>query len=207
MASEFFDERAATWDDDASHSLRSRAAAEAIKAAVPLSLSTKLFEYGAGTAMVSQLLAADVSQIALAEPSAGMRAVIADKIAADVLPSDTRVWDLDLSTSAAPDERFDLVVTVMTLHHIRDLQPVLQAFASLLSEGGHLCIVDLESEDGSFHENDPDFHGHRGFSRSGLAARLKRAGFSAPQFQQIHSIEKDGVAYPVFLAVAKRLPE
>ncbi len=95
----------------------------------------------------------------------------------------------------------------MTLHHIPDLQPVLRAFASLLSEGGHLCIVDLESEDGSFHENNPDFHGHNGFSRSGLAALLKRVGFSAPQFQQIHSIDKGGVAYPVFLAVGKRLSD
>lgn len=207
MASQFFDEKAATWDDDPARTERARAAADAIRAVVRPDRSTRLFEYGAGTAMVSQLLASDIGHITVAEPSSGMRAVIADKMAANVLPSDTTLWDLDLTTAAAPEERFDLVVTVMTLHHIPDLDPVLQGFATLLPEGGHLCVVDLESEDGSFHDNNPDFEGHHGFSRSDLTARLEAAGFGEPRFQQIHTIDKDGAAYPVFLAVASRLPD
>ena len=42
----------------------------------------------------------------------------------------------------------------MTLHHIHDLSTVLAAFATLLADGGHLCIADLEKEDGSFHGGD-----------------------------------------------------
>lgn len=204
MASEFFDERAATWDEDESHVERARAAADAIRTAVALTRSTRLFEYGAGTGLASQVLAADVGSITLAEPSSGMRAVLNEKVTAGVLPSGTRVWDLDLATAPAPDERFDLIVTLMTLHHIQNLEPVLDSFATLLQDGGHLCVADLQSEDGSFHANHPDFHGHNGFARADLTARLEAAGFSTPQFQQIHAIEKDGVTYPVFLAVAAR---
>lgn len=207
MAGQSFDERAATWDDDPSHNERARAAADAVRGTVALSRSTRLFEYGAGTAMVSQLLAEHVGHITVAEPSSGMRDAIADKIAAHILPPTTRVWDLDLTSAPAGDERFDVIVTVMALHHIPDLHAVLQGFATLLSEGGDLCIVDLESEDGSFHASDPDFHGHHGFSRAGLTSLVEGAGFSAPHFQQIHSVDKDGAVYPVFLAVASRLTD
>ena len=202
MHSDFFDEQAATWDEDPSRLERARAAADAIRAAVPLHPRTRLLEYGAGTAMVSQLLADLVGPITVAEPSEGMRDVLTQKVNSAALPSGTRVWDLDLTAAPAPDERFDLVVTVMTLHHIRDLEPVLQGFAAMLAADGHLCVVDLEQEDGSFHDNVPDFDGHDGFSPSDLTGRLESAGFTAPQFQRIHSIEKDGATYPLFLAVA-----
>ena len=199
-----FDEEAATWDDDPAKVERARTAAEAIRAAVPLTPSTRLFEYGAGTALASQRLAEHVGDITLAEPSSGMREVLERKIADGVLPPSTRVWDLDLSSAPAPDEQFDLIVTVMTLHHIPDLEAVLAAFATMLSDDGHLCIVDLQSEDGSFHANDPNFEGHHGFGRDDLRGRLEGAGFTAPEWQHIHSIEKDGVRYPMFLAVATR---
>ncbi|MBD0323860.1 MAG: class I SAM-dependent methyltransferase [Aldersonia sp.] len=204
MAGDFFDERAATWDEDPSRVERARAAAQAIRTAVPLAPSTRLLEYGAGTAMTSQVLADDVGDITLAEPSSGMRAVLADKIAGGVLPATTRVWDLDLASAAAPDEQFDLIVTVMTLHHIPDLDAVLKGFATLLPAGGHLCIVDLQSEDGSFHSNDPNFEGHHGFEQDSLTARLRAAGFSVPAWQHIHQIDKNGVTYPLFLAVSAR---
>jgi len=55
----------------------------------------------------------------------------------------------------------------MTLHHIHTLDTVLSGFAGMLTGGGHLCVVDLEEEDGSFHSD--DFEGHRGSKRSSLA--------------------------------------
>ncbi len=198
-----FDARADTWDEDPARRRRARVAAEAIRAAVPLKASTRLLEYGAGTGLVSQFLSGEVGHITLAEPSAGMRAVMAEKVSAGALRADARIWNLDLATEPVPDARFDVIVTVMTLHHIHDLTPVLRGFATLLSDGGHLCIVDLEEEDGSFHDNDPDFEGHNGLSRGALSAQLKAAGFADVQFQRCHEIEKDGTTYPLFLATSR----
>jgi predicted TPR repeat methyltransferase len=195
-----FDAKASTWDDDPAKVHRARVVAEAVREAVPLAPSTRVLEYGAGTGLVTQALAPHVGQVTLAEPSAGMRAVMVDKIAAGTLPADARVWDLDLATAQPPDERFDLVVTVMTLHHIHDLEPVLEGFADLLSEGGHLCVVDLEAEDGSFHSADSDFDGHHGFDRAALSERLEAAGFDDLRFERCHEVEKDGRTYPLFLA-------
>jgi SAM-dependent methyltransferase len=122
------------------------------------------------------------------------------------VPADVRVWDLDLAADAAPDERFDLVVTVMTLHHIHDLVPVLDGFATLLSDGGHLCVADLEEEDGSFHSDDSGFDGHHGFPRAALTEQLEAAGFLDVRFERCHEMEKEGRTYPLFLATCSIAP-
>jgi hypothetical protein len=93
----------------------------------------------------------------------------------------------------------------MALHHITDLEPVLARFAALLAPGGHLCIVDLDQEDGSFHGE--GFAGHHGFRRPELADQLVAAGFGAVAFQDCHEMVRDGVPYTLFLAVARRLVE
>lgn len=199
-----FDEKAATWDDDPTKLERARVVAEAIRAAVPLTPTTRLLEYGAGTAQLSQELVGDVGPITAADPSEGMREVVAAKVADGRLPEGTRVWDLDLSGGEVPQERFDLVASMLTLHHIHELEPVLRAFATLLEDGGHLCVVDLVAEDGSFH--DEGFAGHHGFDTDDLTRLLAEAGFAHVDVRHVHDLEKNGRSYPLFLATATREP-
>jgi predicted TPR repeat methyltransferase len=196
-----FDERAATWDDDPAKVERAEKVAAAIRDAVPLDTSIRMLEYGAGTGLVSQALRASVGPVTMVDTSAGMREVMEDKIVAGTI-TNARVWGIDFSTEAVPDERFDLVVTVMTLHHIPSLEPVLSSFARLLADGGHLCIVDLEEEDGSFHGD--GFEGHHGFDRAALASSLSEAGFDDVGFRRCHQMVRDGATYPLFLATGVR---
>jgi predicted TPR repeat methyltransferase len=162
-----------------------------------------MLEYGAGTGLVTQALRDAVGPVTLADTSAGMRDVIRAKIDSGALV-DARVWELDLATEPAPDEQFELIVTVMTLHHIPDLAGVLSRFADLLAPDGHLCIADLEKEDGSFHG--ADFGGHHGFERGALAAELRGAGFTDIAISDCTRMVRDGVTYPVFLATGVRAP-
>lgn len=201
MSTSSFDDRAATWDDDPAKVARSREVADAIVAAVPVDTTTRVLEYGAGTGLVTQALRHAVGPVILADTSAGMRAVIEAKIAAGVLP-DARVCDVDLATQPPPDEQVDLVVTVMAMHHVADIDAVLAAFAELLVDGGHLCVVDLVEEDGSFHGE--GFDGHHGFAPDDLTDRMARAGFTDVDVDTVHHIERDGGSYPVFLATATR---
>jgi predicted TPR repeat methyltransferase len=194
-----FDQRAATWDDDPAKVERARMVADAIRTAVPLNPSTRLLEYGAGTGQVTQALRDAVGPVTLADTSAGMREQMEQKVAAGVIP-DARVVDLDLSTGEVPDERYDVIATVMVLHHITPLAPVLDAFATLLEPGGHLCVVDLEEEDGSFHGD--GFHGHHGFAPATLTEQLEAAGFTDVHITRVHEIDRGGATFPVFLAVA-----
>ncbi len=203
MSNDPFDEKAATWDDDPAKVARAREVAQRIVAAVPLTASTRLLDYGAGTGLLAQALRPFVGPITLADTSAGMRGVIDQKVA-DGLLGDARAWDLDLAAGEPPDERFDLVTALLVLHHVTDLDRVLRGFHTLLAPGGCLCIADLDREDGSFHGE--GFAGHHGFERAVLVERLVEAGFASVAMHDGGELVRDGVPYSMFLAVARGLP-
>ncbi len=200
MTPETFDERAATWDDEA-HLDRASQVADLLRETVPLSPGTRLLDYGAGTGLLSQHLVGDVGHLVVADPSEGMRAVARGKVERDVLPG-AEVIDLDLGRDPVPaDLEVDVIAAMMALHHVPDLPPVLSAFARLLAPGGHLAIVDLEAEDGSFHGD--GFDGHLGFDPERLTAWLMDAGFEVPRIQRALTITKEEREYGLFLAVAR----
>lgn len=197
-----FDEMAKTWDDDPTKIERARLVAERIVERLDPGAGTRLLEYGAGTALVAQALAGHVGPMTLSDPSEGMRAAMQAKVDAGALPAGAHIVDVDLSHHHPTDARFDLAVAVQVLHHVPDLDPVLAGFAAVLDPGGHLCVVDLEQEDGSFHGE--GFGGHHGFDRADLAAQLRKAGFSEVDFEHLLDMDKDGRSYPLFLAIATR---
>lgn len=199
-----FDDRAATWDDDPDKIRQSGEVADAIAAAVSLPPRARVLEYGAGTGLVTTALLQHLTDPALtfADNSSGMRQVLADKVEAGTLPSPARVWDLDLESAPVPSDRFDLVLTSNVLHHVQQLDRVLGGFAELLDAGGHLCIADLDREDGSFHDH--DFGGHHGFSRDELAAQIEAAGLTDVSVGDAGKVVKGGRDYSVFLAVARK---
>lgn len=199
-----FDARAATWDEDPEKRLRAGRVAARLLATGSLTRESRVLDYGAGTGLLSEALAAHVGSLVLADPSSGMREMAQRKVDAGVLPG-ARVIDLELSRDGVPDLEVDAIVTMMALHHIPDLAPVLAAFAVLLPPGGTLAIVDLEEDaDGSFHAE--GFDGHDGFDRDHLGELLVTAGFRTPGFSQADRIAKEGREYDLFLALTQRSP-
>jgi len=205
MAMSEFDARAATWDDDPAKVERARAVADAIVGAVPLDSAMNAMEYGCGTGLLSFMLRPRLGRITLADASAGMLAVAAGKIAA---ANDTcmRTVKLDLLADPMPAERYDIIYSLMTLHHVADTDAILRRFHAALVTNGLLCIADLDAEDGSFHG--AGFDGHPGFDRALLGVKARQAGFATVQFSTAYEIDKkvDGRArrYPVFLMVASK---
>jgi ubiquinone/menaquinone biosynthesis C-methylase UbiE len=200
-----FDDKARTWDSDPVKQERALAVAAALRQQVPLSRDWRALEYGCGTGLLSFALHAELGPITLADRSPGMLAVLAEKITAAGL-THLHPLALDLLTDLLPAERYDLVYTLMTLHHVADVDRLLRAFRDLLRPGGWLGIADLDREDGSFHS--PGFTGHLGFDRATLQAQLMKAGFDRVDFSTCYVMKKatdEGVReYPLFLAVAAR---
>jgi ubiquinone/menaquinone biosynthesis C-methylase UbiE len=200
-AADYFDASAASWDQDPEKVKRAARAAELIRAVVPLDERSRVLDYGAGTGLLGQHLKPAVGPMTMADPSAGMRAVIREKATALGL-DDLTIVDLDLTRDPVPDQTFDLVATLLALHHVDDPPRVLAAFARLLAPGGWVAIVDLEAEDGSFHDSGLDVQ--HGFERDDLAGWLADAGFGPVAFHPCGEIDKHGRSYALFLAACQR---
>ena len=103
---------------------------------------------------------------------------------------------------------FNVVYTLMTLHHIIDLNKILAIFNSLLKTDGYLCIADLVKENGSFHAQHPGFDGHNGFNKNELSVFLTHNGFNVEYYNICFEIEKelenDTKTYPLFLMICKK---
>jgi len=198
-----FDSRAKDWDDDPAKIERANAVAAAIVREVPLADSMRALEYGCGTGLLSFALRSRIGDVTLADVSDGMLAVAAEKVAA-ARDAHMHPRKIDLVADPLPTERYDVIYSLMTLHHIPDTDAVLGKFRAVLAPGGFLCIADLDTEDGCFHG--AGFDGHLGFDRDTLAAKAMRAGFRTVRFTTACEITKavDGSmrTFPVFLMVA-----
>ena len=201
-----FDVMAKTWDLDPVKSERAKAVADAIRRTVPVSASAAAFEFGCGTGLVSFFMQPYVRRIVMADSSKGMLDVLSEKIrtsgAGNMFP-----LELDLAVAPPPEEQFDLLYTLLTLHHVTETQPILSVFHSMLTEGGSLCIADLDTEDGSFHGE--GFTGQNGFDRNDLSAQAEKAGFKNIQFSTVFEFERivngtEERVFPIFLMTAQK---
>lgn len=202
-----FDEEARTWDTPQSRE-RARQIASAIRSNVSLSSTMAAFEYGCGTGQLSFELREDLGQITLADNSSVMLQVLRDKIKERSV-DDMKPLQLDLTSDPLPDEKFDLIYTAMTLHHIPKTEDILKKFFELLRSGGTLSVADLDKEDGSFHGYDVD-DVHKGFDREELAGLAEATGFTDVNFSTVYQMERktedngDLKTFPIFLMTARK---
>ena len=197
-----FDARAQTWDDDPRRRKLAESIFAALEQAVPLRAEWTALDYGAGTGLLALALAARVRRVLAVDSSAGMLAVLAQK--AQASGANVETLRADFANDLLPAGPFDLVASAMTLHHVADVEGLLRKFFALLAPGGRIALADLDAEDGSFHgANAPGVH-HLGFDRAALGRQFADAGFADVRFADAARSEKNGRAYSVFIAAARK---
>jgi 2-polyprenyl-3-methyl-5-hydroxy-6-metoxy-1,4-benzoquinol methylase len=199
-----FDERAAGWDADPRKVDRAHRVAAAIVARVPGLGARRVLEYGCGTGLLGFSLRPHVAAVTLADSSDGMLSELRRKITSAGLERMTPLR-LDLATDPPPQERFGLVCSLMTLHHVKDTPALLRAFRGLLAPDGVVALADLDLEDGSFHGAGVEVH--HGFDRAALGAQLRAAGFEEIRFETVFEVQRETSSglrrYPAFLVTAR----
>jgi ubiquinone/menaquinone biosynthesis C-methylase UbiE len=202
-----FDERAKDWDSDPAKVERARVVADAIRAAIPLRQDMAALEYGCGTGLLSFALQQEFASITLADTSQGMLDVLARKIQSAGVRN-MHPLRLDLSSDPLPASLYGIIYSLMALHHIPEINPLLGQFHTLLEADGYLCISDLEKEDGSFHGKQVTGV-HHGFDRAELQRQVESAGFSDVKFSTVYAVRRtvDGSEknFPLFLMVAEKV--
>ncbi len=206
MTANFFDEKAREWDQRPRDLEMASIFADRIRQQVPLSTTMDLLEFGCGTGQVSLLLSPSVRRIHLVDTSPGMLKVLQEKIRdRDITNMELlcgEIFDLPL-----PEGRFDLIYTLMALHHVPTISPLLLHFKRLLKKGGRLCIGDLEPEDGLFHEAVIEVH--HGFAIPELSLLVEQSGFSVTAADRMYLLRKpdrNGQLrdYPLFFLAARK---
>ena len=201
-----FDIKAAEWDMNPMHHDRSVAIAKAIMEKVPLNKKMTVLEYGAGTGITSFILRDHVKEITLMDNSAEMVRVMNEKITSAKVKN-LRSLFFNLETEDFHGTTFDLIFTQMVLHHVVDIEKIINKFYHLLKPGSSLIIADLYEEDGSFHGE--GFTGHNGFNIESLSGTLRKFSFSGISHNTCFVIDKkisvtETKQFEVFMMTAKR---
>ena len=97
-------------------------------------------------------------------------------------------------------EQFDLILSSMAFHHLKDPASMINKLKKNLRPGGVLAVIDLDKEDGSFH-SDPANMGVHHFGFSEESNREWGKDFKEVRREIINTISKNGGEYPIFLAL------
>lgn len=186
---------------------RSKVWADALLREVAANADTVVADYGAGTGLLSFLLAPHVAEVIALDNSPGMLSVLQEKCRVSGLDN-IRGQHFDIENEAIAPEICDVFVSCMVLHHLREPQQFAQAAWRALRPGGQVVVIDLDSEGGEFHEDHTGVY-HHGFEREALAGVFAGAGFSAVRFSTVYSIRKTSRSgserdFPLFMLVANK---
>ena len=200
MSRDYFEHKAGVYDEDNSRVSNIENIAKAIINNVNLNPKMHLMDFGSGTGLLLERIAPFVRKITAVDVSKSMNDQLEKKRPG--LGCELKILDVDLETSVI-NEKFDGIVSSMTMHHVQDIQAMFAKFFSLLNKDGVIAISDLDKEDGSFHTEDTGVY-HLGFNREEIAKAANQAGFREVQTLDASMIHKPKGDFPVFLLVAKR---
>jgi tRNA (cmo5U34)-methyltransferase len=197
-----FDKEAANWDAEPRRVKLARDIVESIKSEVKLESEMDILDFGCGTGLVGMLLRPLVRSLTCVDNSQGMLDVLKGKVAqAGIDGVTTRL--VDVSKGGALTGSYDCIVSAMALHHIEDIAGLTRQFYQALREGGCVCIADLETEQGKFHEDHAGVF-HHGFEREQLSGIFAEAGFADIRFRRAAEVEKPSGKFPVFLMIGSK---
>jgi ubiquinone/menaquinone biosynthesis C-methylase UbiE len=202
-----FDQEAANWDQVPGRVKVARGIAHSMIREITLTPDMDVLDFGCGTGLLTFALQPFVHSITGVDSSQGMLDVFKTKVKEQNL-NNVKTNYLDLDKGDVLDGSYHLIISSMTLHHIKNISPLLKQFYSILLPSGQLAIADLDLDDGEFHGNNDGVF-HFGFNREELRLIFMDAGFQNIQTHQAADIEKpvgDGKSriFTIFLMTARK---
>jgi len=171
-----FDSAAKSWDDNDRRVKMVRDIAGAIKNNFVFNEKMDILDFGCGTGLLSLQFQPLVRRVTGADSSQGMLDILASKIE-NLGLNNVRIIYLENGNINSLHGEYDLVMSSMTLHHIKNIPETLAKLNGLIKPGGHICIADLDSDNGLFHSDNTGVF-HNGFNRDEMKVELERAGFT-----------------------------
>ena len=204
----YFEKAAVIRDKDPGRVQMAQAIADAIITALKPSGKELVMDYGTGTGNIALRIVPHVHRIIAVDSSKGMLDVLQEKLSHDRISTvEIREWSIGQDPALLP--HFDIIVSSMTMHHVRDTAGAARAFYSMLIPGGRIAIADLDLDNGEFHET-PGIAEHEGIDRKYLQQVFEKAGFDSVRFLEAATIQKTSSHtgnlrdFTIFLMTAQR---
>ena len=197
---DFFAIKARDYDSEKSRTQNVSTIAQTILKEVSFSKEMKILDFGSGTGLLLSEIAPYVDEITAVDISSAMNDVLKSK--KEEIKCSLQIVQMDL-TKKSLEQKFDAIISSMTIHHIEDVLSLFKKFHSLLKDNGTIALADLDTEDGSFHTEDTGVF-HCGFDREDFVNMAKKAGFKDIKIQDASTIAKPTNNYSVFLLTATK---
>ena len=208
-----FDKEAASWDENPVRVKLANDIIHAISEQIVLTPEMDIMDFGCGTGLLALKLQPLVCSVTGVDSSQGMLDIFNAKIAKLKLNKVNTVL-VDLDKGDVLTGNYDLVLSNMTLHHIKDIEPLFAQFYEVTAPDGYLCIADLDLDDGQFHsppiaeDNTGVFH--FGFDRPTLHKVFTEAGFDDVRSMTAAEVVKPSIdgemrRFSVFLMIGRKI--
>ncbi len=199
-----FSEKAEEWDSHPVRVAQAEIFFKKVAEIIPLNEKDKLMDFGCGTGLVGLHFLPYVKQLVMADNSPAMLSVLQKKIITQKLdPYKIELFPHDIKK--LPSNELSVVVSLMTFHHLENVNTIVKQLYNKLKPGGHLAIGDLAKEDGSFHSNTVP---HRGFDQQKLCEVLNKNGFQLVLCEIFNRIKKETPIgekeFEQFIIIAKK---
>ena len=184
----YFEKAAVIWDNDPGRVQMAQTIADAMITTLKPKGNELVMDYGTGTGNIALRIIPHVHRIIAVDSSKGMLDVLQEKLSRDRISTvEIREWSIGQDPALLP--RFDIIVSSMTMHHVRDTAGTARAFYTMLLPEGSIAIADLDLDNGEFHETS-GITEHNGIDRKYLQQVFEQAGFVSVRFHEAATIQK-----------------
>jgi len=202
-----FGKEAASWDEHPARVKLAKDIAHAVSKQIILTPEMDMMDFGCGTGLLTIQLQPLVRSVTGVDSSQGMLDIFNMKITKLKLNKVNAVLvNPDKGDTLAGN--YDLVLSNMTLHHIKEIEPLFAQFFKITTPAGHLCIADLDLDDGQFHEDNTGVF-HFGFDRAALRKVFNESGFDNVRDIVAAEVVKPGIngeirPFSVFIMIGQK---
>jgi len=160
-------------------------------------------EYGCGTGLVGFNLIPDFQLIIFVDSSAQMIKQVNQKLLSLGNTSSFAICR-DFVADIPKDLKVDYIFTSLVLHHIEDTKTILLRFYNILSDKGHLLIIDkngINMGDGILRPSTLDPDEYDGFDQSAMADLAREIGFVTVETKSLNYDSTDGKGFFILDAI------
>lgn len=198
-----FEILASSWDSKPARVQGALTFVDKIKEFLPKDISSyDVLDYGCGTGLVSFGFSSDVKSIIGLDNSNAMVEQY-NKKAKKIGMKNISASIHNINNEDLKQNQFDLIVTNMTMHHIKNTQEFISKLSFSLKKGGYLCIADLKTEDGNFHSDNEGVE-YFGFDTQLIYDYFVNSNLSDIKLDLLESINKPQNTYEVFYIIGKK---